>query len=181
MKRIKLGVSPCLLGERVRYDGGHKLDLFLRDVLGRVAQYVPVCPEVECGLPVPREPMHLEGDPKSPRLIANWSRRDMTAQMLEWSKRRVRELDLENLDGFIFKSGSPASGMEGVMICSAAGTWSRTGVGLFAREFMSRFPLAPVVDEIKLRDPAIRENFIERIFSCGGKIFRPSRNEISRK
>ena len=108
MKRIKLGVSPCLLGERVRYDGGHKLDLFLRDVLGRVAQYVPVCPEVECGLPVPREPMHLEGDPKSPRLIANWSRRDMTAQMLEWSKRRVRELDLENLDGFIFKSGSPA-------------------------------------------------------------------------
>ena len=89
MEKIKLGISTCLLGENVRYDGGHKLDRFLTDTLGQYVEYVPVCPEVECGLPVPRESMHLEGDPDSPRLVTTRSKQDMTDRMVQWARKRV--------------------------------------------------------------------------------------------
>jgi uncharacterized protein YbbK (DUF523 family) len=106
MESIRLGISACLLGENVRFDGGHKLDRYLRDTLGRFVEYVPVCPEAECGLGIPREAMHLEGDPGSPRLVTIRTKRDFTDQMLHWANKRVQELEGENLCGFIFKSGT---------------------------------------------------------------------------
>lgn len=138
--KISIGISSCLLGERVRYDGGHKLDLFLRDTLGKYVEYVRVCPEVECGLPVPREAMRLVGSPESPRLVTVRTHRDMTGQIQSWAERRVVELENEGLCGFIFKSGSPSSGMEKVRVYSDAGIPRKTGVGMFARKLMERFP-----------------------------------------
>jgi uncharacterized protein YbgA (DUF1722 family)/uncharacterized protein YbbK (DUF523 family) len=162
--KIRLGISACLLGKAVRYDGGHKLDPFLTETLGRYVEYVPVCPEVECGMPVPRESMRLEGNRESPRLVTTRTRIDMTDQMMHWAERRAVELEREELMGFIFKSDSPSSGMERVKIYNDKNVASRTGVGMFARAFMKHFPLLPVEEEGRLHDPALRENFIERIF-----------------
>jgi len=164
MEKIKLGISTCLLGEPVRYDGGHKLDRFLRDTLGDYVQYVPVCPEVECGLGIPRESMHLEGDPQAPRLVTTRSRRDITERMQSWAEKRVSELEQDELCGFIFKSNSPSSGMERVKVSDPNGMPRKTGVGIFAGIFMKHFPLLPVEEEGRLHDPRLRENFIERIF-----------------
>jgi uncharacterized protein YbgA (DUF1722 family)/uncharacterized protein YbbK (DUF523 family) len=163
--KIRLGISTCLLGERVRYDGGHKLDRYLVDTLGRYAEFVPVCPEMECGLGVPRESMRLVGDPESPRLVTTRSNLDMTDRMKLWAARRVRELEAADLCGFIFKSDSPSSGMARVRVYGDKGVPARKGVGLFARAFMERFPLVPVEDDGRLHDPEIRENFIERVFA----------------
>ena len=165
MEKIKLGISTCLLGENVRYDGGHKLDRFLTDTLGQYVEYVPVCPEVECGLGVPRESMHLEGDPDSPRLVTIRTKQDMTDRMVTWAKKRVVELEKEGLYGFIFKSDSPSSGMERIRVYNEKGMPVKKGVGIFARIFMDHFPLLPVEDEGRLHDPKLRENFIERIFT----------------
>jgi uncharacterized protein YbgA (DUF1722 family)/uncharacterized protein YbbK (DUF523 family) len=165
MEKIKLGISTCLLGENVRYDGGHKLDRFLTDTLGQYVEYVPVCPEVECGLGVPRESMHLEGDPDSPRLVTIRTKQDITDRMVSWAKKRVVELEKEGLYGFIFKSDSPSSGMERVRVYNEKGMPVKKGVGMFARIFMEHFSLLPVEDEGRLHDPKLRENFIERIFT----------------
>ncbi|MGZ3590657.1 MAG: YbgA family protein [Thermodesulfobacteriota bacterium] len=165
MKKIKLGISTCLLGENVRYDGGHKLDRFLTNTLGQYFDYVPVCPEVECGLPVPRESMHLEGNPDSPHLVTSYTKQDMTNRMVRWASKRVAELETEDLCGFIFKSNSPSSGMERIRVYNEKGIAAKKGVGIFARIFMDHFPLLPVEDEGRLHDPELRENFIERIFA----------------
>jgi uncharacterized protein YbgA (DUF1722 family)/uncharacterized protein YbbK (DUF523 family) len=162
--KITLGVSSCLLGEKVRYDGGHKLDLFIRETLGRFVDYVPVCPEVECGLPVPREAMHLVGQPESPRLVTIKTGLDHTERMLSWGRNRVGELENENLCGFIFKSKSPSSGMERVRIYGRNGSATKSGVGIWARLFMNHFPLLPVEEDGRLHDPLLREMFVERIF-----------------
>lgn len=164
MEKIILGISSCLLGENVRYDGGHRHDRFLTDTLGQYVEYIPVCPEVGCGLPVPREAMHLEGDPDSPRLMTIRTRQDMTDRMKTWSKKRVKELEKEDLCGFIFKSDSPSSGMERVKVYNEKGVPVKKGVGMFARIFMRHFPFLPVEDDGRLNDPILRENFIERIF-----------------
>jgi uncharacterized protein YbgA (DUF1722 family)/uncharacterized protein YbbK (DUF523 family) len=165
MEKIKLGISTCLLGENVRHDGGHKLDRFLTDTLGRYVDYVPVCPEVECGLPIPREAMHLEGNPDSPRLVTTHTKQDMTDRMVQWAMKRVAELEKEDLCGFIFKSDSPSSGMERVRVYDKKGGPVKKGVGIFARIFMNHFSLLPVEDEGRLHDPELRENFIERTFT----------------
>ena len=165
MEKIKLGISTCLLGKNVRYDGGHKLDRFLTDTLGQYVEYVPVCPEVECGLPIPRESMHLEGDPESPRLITSRKKQHMTDRMLSWAKKRVVELEKEGLCGFIFKSDSPSSGMERIKVYNEKGMPVKKGIGMFARIFMEHFPLLPVEEDGRLHDPELRENFIERIFT----------------
>jgi uncharacterized protein YbgA (DUF1722 family)/uncharacterized protein YbbK (DUF523 family) len=164
MEKIKLGISTCLLGENVRYDGGHKLDRFLTDTLGQYIEYVPVCPEVECGLVVPREPMHLAGDPDSSRLVTVRTEQDMTNRMIAWARRRVAELKKEDLCGFIFKSDSPSCGMKQVRVYSEEGMPVKKGVGTFARIFMEHFPLLPVEDERRFHDPKLRDNFIDRIF-----------------
>jgi uncharacterized protein YbgA (DUF1722 family)/uncharacterized protein YbbK (DUF523 family) len=161
---IRLGISTCLLGENVRYDGGHKLDRFLTDTLGRYVEYVPVCPEVECGFSTPRESFRLVGNPDEPRLVTTRTKKDYTERMLKWARTRVAELERENLCGFIFKSKSPSSGMERVRVYSERGMPVKKGVGLFARTFMEHFPLIPVEEEGRLHDPRLRENFIERLF-----------------
>jgi len=164
-EKIKLGISTCLLGESVRYDGGHRLDRFLTDTLGQYVQYVPVCPEVECGLSIPREAMHLEGDPESPSLVTSRTKIDYTSKMLRWARKRVTQLDKEDLCGFIFKSKSPSSGMERVKVYNSKGMPEKKGRGIFARVFMDHFPLIPVEEDGRLHDPGLRENFIERIFT----------------
>jgi len=162
---IKLGISACLLGQSVRYDGGHQHDRFLTDTLGRFVTYVPVCPEVECGLPVPREAMRLVGTADSPRLLTISTKNDLTKQMTTWARKRVGELESEELCGFIFKSKSPSSGMQRVKVYSEQnGIPAHNGVGMFARAFMEHFPLLPCEEEGRLHDPGLRENFIERIF-----------------
>ncbi len=165
MEHIRVGISSCLLGNNVRYDGGHKLDRFLTDTLGKYVDYVPVCPEVECGLSIPRPSMRLEGKPDAPRLIVTSTREDLTERMDAWAKKRVAELEKEDLCGFIFKSDSPSSGMERVKVYNEKSMPVKNGVGLFAAMFMKHFPLLPVEDEGRLHDPGLRENFIERIFA----------------
>jgi len=162
--KIRLGISTCLLGEKVRYDGGHKMDRYLTETLGNYIQYVPVCPEVECGMPIPREALRQVGEPASPRLVTTRTKQDFTDQMVRWAKKRVQELEQEELCGFIFKANSPSSGMVRVKVYDAQGMPHKVGVGLFARIFMERFPLLPVEEEGRLHDAKLRENFIERIF-----------------
>lgn len=173
---IRLGISACLLGEKVRYDGGHKLDHFLVDTLGRYVDYVPVCPEMECGLGVPRETLRLVGDVETPRLVTTSTHIDHTNRMISWAKKRVTELEKENLCGFIFKSDSPSSGMERVKVYGQKGVPVKNGVGIFARVFMSHFPYLPAEEEGRLHDPMLRENFIERIF-----VFKRWRELLSRQ
>lgn len=163
--KIRLGISTCLLGEPVRYDGGHKHDRYLTDTLGQYVEWVPVCPEAECGLGIPREAMRLVGDPASPRLVTIRSDIDHTDRMAAWAKERVRELEQEDLCGFVFKSRSPSSGMERVKVYGKKGIPVNKGVGIFARIFMDHFPLLPVEEEGRLHDPPLRENFIQRIFA----------------
>ncbi len=160
-----MGISTCLLGESVRYDGGHKRDRFITDTLGQFLEFVPVCPETECGLGIPRESMRLEGNPESPRLVTTRTKIDHTERMTKWARRRVQELEQEDLCGFIFKSRSPSSGMERVKIYNEKGIPDNKGVGMFARAFMEHFPLLPVEEDGRLHDVRLRENFIERIFA----------------
>ncbi len=164
MEKIKIGISSCLLGQKVRYDGGHKLDHYMRETLGKYVDWVPVCPEVEYGLPVPREAMHLVETVKGLRLMTSRSGADHTDGMKRWARKRLNELEKEGLSGFIFKSRSPSSGMQGVKVYNPSGIASRGGVGIFAGAFIKRFALIPVEDEGRLQNPALRENFIERVF-----------------
>jgi len=165
MEEIILGISSCLLGNPVRYDGGHKLDRFLRDSLGRFVGYLPICPEAECGMGIPREAMRLEGSSAAPRLMTRFTHADKTDRMLRFAKERVASLQEENLCGFIFKSNSPSCGMEKVKIYGDRDAPAPAGVGLFARIMMEHFPLLPVEEEGRLDDAALRENFIERLFT----------------
>ncbi len=163
-EKIKLGISTCLLGEHVRYDGGHKLDQFLVQTLGRFVEFVPVCPEVESGFPVPREAFRLVGTPEAPRLMTQKTMVDVTDRMAAWAERRINGLGKDSLCGFIFKSKSPSSGMERVKVYHEKG-FVKKGVGVFARAFMNRFPLMPVEEDGRLHDINLRENFIVRVFA----------------
>jgi uncharacterized protein YbgA (DUF1722 family)/uncharacterized protein YbbK (DUF523 family) len=164
VKPLRLGISSCLLGNRVRYDGGHKLDCFISGTLGRYLELVPVCPEVECGMAVPREAMRLEGNPDQPRLLTVHSRIDHSDRMLAWVRQRLSQLEDEALCGFILKSGSPSCGMNGVTVQGENGEPVRRGAGLFARELLRHFSVLPVEDEQRLHDPELRDNFLERLF-----------------
>jgi uncharacterized protein YbgA (DUF1722 family)/uncharacterized protein YbbK (DUF523 family) len=166
-EKIKVGISSCLLGEKVRYNGGHTLDHFLVDVFGKYVEYVPVCPEVEMGLPVPREALRLvkSAADEAPRLVTQKTGIDYTGRMLNWAGIRLDQLEKEELCGYIFKSKSPSSGMERIKVYNEKGVAQRSGVGIFARAFMDRFPLMPVEDEGRLHDIVLRENFIVRLFT----------------
>jgi uncharacterized protein YbbK (DUF523 family) len=164
MVKIRIGISACLVGQNVRYDGGHEQDRYITGTLGRWFEWVPVCPEVEYGLPVPREAMRLVGDPGNPRLVTIRTRIDHTDGMLAWADKRLTELAALDLCGFIFKSRSPSSGMAAVKVYPETGMAVMKGVGIFAGAFMKRFPLLPVEEDDRLNDPLLRENFIERIF-----------------
>jgi uncharacterized protein YbbK (DUF523 family) len=158
---IRIGVSSCLMGERVRYDGTHKRDRCITDTLGRVFMFVPVCPEVGCGLPIPREAMHLEGDPVNPRLVTIMTRIDLTGRMLDYCRSKMKELEREHLSGFIFKSRSPSCAVFPVEVFSSGG--GGRSRGLFAAAVTEHFPLLPVEEEGRLDDQEIREDFMERV------------------
>ena len=159
---IAIGVSACLLGEPVRYDGRHKLDRIITEILGAHFRFVPVCPEAGCGLPVPREEMRLEGDPVAPRLITCRTRIDLTGEMLDYCSVTLGELEKEELCGFIFKERSPSCGLNAVPLhgCAASGLLTS---GLFAREVARCFPLMPLEEAERLIDPYIRDSFIEHV------------------
>jgi uncharacterized protein YbbK (DUF523 family)/uncharacterized protein YbgA (DUF1722 family) len=161
--RIRVGVSACLLGQAVRFDGGHKRDPFLVDTLSRLVELVPVCPEVELGLGVPRETLRLERGARGIHLIASDTRTDHTAAMRQYARGRVAALARENLSGYVLKMNSPSCGMVGVPLHDARGQAAHRGRGLFAAALRRRFPLLPVEEEGRLHDARIRENFIERI------------------
>lgn len=161
---LRLGISRCLLGDEVRFDGGHKRDSFLTDLLGRYVEWVPVCPEVEAGLGTPREAMRLVGDARHPRLLTIKTGRDQTEAVEAMTACRLPELEALDLSGYVFKKDSPSCGIERVRLYNRHGMPSRQGIGLFARAFMERFPLIPVEEEGRLCDPLLRENFIERVF-----------------
>jgi uncharacterized protein YbgA (DUF1722 family)/uncharacterized protein YbbK (DUF523 family) len=160
----RLGISSCLLGNNVRYDGGHKLDRYLADTLGEHVRWVPVCPEVECGLGVPRESLRLVGDPAAPRLLTVHTRTDLTDRMQRWAEKRSSELKKEELCGFVFKSRSPSSGLRGIKVYDTRGNPAHRGQGVFARVFTQHLPQLPVEDEGRLNDGGLRENFVERVF-----------------
>jgi uncharacterized protein YbgA (DUF1722 family)/uncharacterized protein YbbK (DUF523 family) len=162
---IKIGVSRCLLGEKVRFDGGHKHNRYITQTLGQFFDFVPVCPESECGLGIPREAMRLVGDVDAPRLVTNKTGIDHTDKMLSWAEGRLNDLEKENLCGFIFKKDSPSSGLHRVKVYNEKGQPRKTGRGLFAGAFTDRFPRIPVEEEGRLHDPVLRENFIEQVFA----------------
>ncbi|MFO7913344.1 MAG: DUF523 and DUF1722 domain-containing protein [Desulfotignum sp.] len=162
---IKIGISSCLLGNLVRYDGGHSHDRFLTQTLGLFTEYVPVCPEVECGMPTPRDSLRLVGDPENPRLVTRKTGEDHTEQMHTWIQNKLPILEKENLCGFIFKSKSPSSGLYRIKVYGDDGKMRSNGTGLFARAFTQHFPRIPVEEAGRLNDPKLREHFIENIFS----------------
>jgi uncharacterized protein YbgA (DUF1722 family)/uncharacterized protein YbbK (DUF523 family) len=162
----RLGVSACLLGWKVRYDGQHKRDDFAVDVLGPFVEWVPVCPELEVGMEVPREPVRLVGSSEAPRLVAERSGADWTSRMAELAAARVKGLSALGLCGYLTKKDSPSCGMSRVRVHPpAGGTPRRDGVGAFMRVLRSRLPLLPVEEEGRLNDPLLRESFIERVFA----------------
>jgi uncharacterized protein YbgA (DUF1722 family)/uncharacterized protein YbbK (DUF523 family) len=160
----RLGISACLLGQEVRYDGGHKRDHFLTEIFGPFVEWIPVCPELEAGMGVPREPVRLVGNATEPSMIAERSGRDWTTRMRRFSAARAVELKRLNLSGYVLKKDSPSCGMERVKIYYAKGGVTRNGRGLFAAALTSELPLMPVEEEGRLNDPVLRENFIERVF-----------------
>lgn len=159
----KVGISACLLGRKVRYDGGHKRQAWLAATLGKVVTWVPICPEKECGLGVPRDPMRLTGNPACPRLVVIRTGRDVTPRMRRWVLRRLKKLANQKLCGFVFKCKSPSCGVGNVRIFDKTGNPVARGVGLFACAFQRRFPDVPVTDEQCLRDPKWRRAFLARI------------------
>ena len=161
---IRVGVSTCLLGQHVRFDGGHKKDAFVTGPLARFVALVPVCPEVELGMGTPRESVRLVRLGDGVRMVGHRSGTDHTDAMRRWAEGRVRELEGEDLCGYVLKKDSPSCGMERVKVY-AKGPAARTGRGLFAEALMERMPLLPVEEEGRLNDPRLRENFIERVFA----------------
>jgi uncharacterized protein YbbK (DUF523 family) len=162
MELMRVGISACLLGQEVRYDGGHKRDSFLMDVLGPRVEWVSVCPEVEMGLGTPREPLKLVRDGATTRMITIQTGIDHTEAMHAWAARRLEALAREDLDGYVLKSASPSCGLQGVKVY-AEGMPTDRDRGLFAAALLARFPLMPVEEETSLRDRNLSEAFIERI------------------
>jgi len=165
---IRLGISSCLLGNEVRFDGQHKRDRFLVDELGPFVEWVPVCPEVEVGMGIPREAVRLVAAPSGPRMLAQHSGEDFTDRMLRLAGKRVGQLARMELGGYVLKSKSPSCGMERMKVYASTekgAQATRDGVGLFARTLMATLPNLPVEEEGRLCDAALRENFIERIFA----------------
>lgn len=163
--RPRIGISACLVGQQVRYDGGHKHDRYLTDTLGHHLDFVSVCPELEVGMGVPRETIRLEGTPAAPRLCGRFSGTDWTDRMRAYASRRVTELQAKDLSGYILKKDSPSCGMERVRVYGRGGAPSRTGRGLYASALMDAMPLLPVEEEGRLSDPVLRESFVERVFA----------------
>jgi uncharacterized protein YbgA (DUF1722 family)/uncharacterized protein YbbK (DUF523 family) len=165
LRPIRIGISACLLGERVRFDGGHKRDAFLTETFGRFVEWVPVCPEVECGFGTPREAMRLVRVEHGVRLLTVKTGIDLTVPMERFSRSRVSALTSEDLSGYVLKKDSPSCGLERVKVYDPHGTPARDGRGLFAAALVDAFPHLPVEEEGRLTDPRLRDNFVERVFA----------------
>ncbi len=161
-EKIPVGISSCLLGEEVRYNGGHKLDRYIRQVLGQYFKFIPVCPEVAIGLGVPRPPIRLVGDPDAPRAVdVTDPDRDVTEDLAAHGRRMAGELS--GISAYLFKSRSPSCGMERVKVYGDKGAPAGKGQGIYAREIMRANPLLPVEEEGRLNDPLLRDNFLLRV------------------
>ena len=163
--RPRIGVSSCLLGERVRYDGGHKRDSFVTDMLGQYVDWVPVCPEMEIGLGAPRDSLHLSDPGDSVHLIVTKTGEDLTARMSRFSDRRLKELAKLRLSGYVLKSKSPSCGMERVRVYRRTGVLHKAGRGVFADALIKALPDLPVEEEGRLQDARLRENFVTRVYA----------------
>ena len=161
----RIDISSCLLGQQVRFDGGHKRDAFLVDTLGQFVEWIPVCPEVELGLGTPRDSLRLVRGDDAIRLVNKKTNEDISGSMRAWAAKRAERLAKQNLSGYILKKDSPSCGMERVKVYDAHGTPVRTGRGLFAEALIARLPDLPVEEEGRLTDPRLRDNFIERVFA----------------
>ncbi|MEO6193792.1 MAG: DUF523 and DUF1722 domain-containing protein [Thermoanaerobaculia bacterium] len=164
LPKIRIGISACLLGQEVRYNGGHKRDAFLTDTFGRYVEWVAVCPEVELGMGTPRPPIRLERMGEEVRLVMPSTGEDYTEPMRAWSRRRAEALAGMELDGYVLKKDSPSCGMERVKVYPGTGIPSKDGRGLFAEALIARLPDLPIEEEGRLNDPPLRENFIARVF-----------------
>lgn len=166
---IRIAISACILGQEVRYNGGHKLSRYLRDTLGSYVEFLPLCPEMEIGMGVPRETVRLEGDPHDPesypRMVAPKSGTDYTEAMRAYATAKAQDLARAKIHGAILQKGSPSCGMERVKVYPESGMPRKSGRGLFARALMEELPYLPVEEDGRMNDPRLRENFIERIFA----------------
>lgn len=162
---LRIGVSTCLLGQKVRWDGNHKRDTFVTEALAPFVEFVAVCPEVEMGLGIPREPIRLQAAEEGPRLVATDSRRDLTARMDRFAERRVRQLHRQGLSGYILKKDSPSCGLERVRVWPEKGQARKNGVGRFVASLQAHWPELPLEEEGRLRDPDLRERWLERVFA----------------
>ncbi|MGH9240360.1 MAG: DUF523 domain-containing protein [Vicinamibacterales bacterium] len=162
---VRVGISACLLGEEVRYDGGHKRAQFLIDAFGPSIEWVSICPEVEAGFGTPREPMRLSRVDGVVRLLTVTTAHDVTPPMEDFVRRRVAELRRDHLSGYILKSNSPSCGLEGVAVFDRQGNATEPGRGLFAEALVREFPELPVEDEGRLSDPHLLNAFVERVFA----------------
>jgi uncharacterized protein YbgA (DUF1722 family)/uncharacterized protein YbbK (DUF523 family) len=165
LRPIRIGISACLLGEQVRFDGGHKRDAFLTETFGRFVEWVSVCPEVECGFGTPREAMRLVRVEQGVRLLTVKTGIDLTGPMERFSQSRVAALAAENLSGYVLKKDSPSCGLERVKVYDRHGSPARSGRGLFAAALVQAYPYLPVEEEGRLADPQLRDNFVERVFA----------------
>jgi len=173
---IRVGISACLVGQPVRYDGGHKRDAFLLDWLGRFAELVPVCPEVELGLGTPRGTLRLELRAGEIRMVFAQTREDITERMRDWSARRVERLAREGLSGFVLKKSSPSCGLHQVKVHGDTDAPTPSGRGLFAQALHERFRALPIEEEGSLQeDAALREDFLERVYAYRERMLRDRR------
>jgi len=177
---VRLGLSSCLQGEAVRYDGGHSRDSFVVDTLGQWFEWVPVCPEMEIGMGVPRPTIRIEGDERATRLVSPSTGEDFTEQMARYAGRRVRQLSKSDLDGYILKKSSPSCGLGRIPVHGPKGGVRRNGVGFFASTLVKQWPMLPVEDEGRLNDAVARESFIEQIF-CRNRWRVLKRRGLSRR
>lgn len=164
--RPRVGISACLLGEPVRFDGGHKRDSFLAGTLGRFVEWVPVCPEMEAGLGAPRPALRLARETGGVRLVESKSGRDRTGMVAHAVRDCLTRLEgIGDLYGFVLKKDSPTCGLERVRVYGPGSLPARSGRGLFADALAKHFPLLPLEEEGRLRDARLRANFIERVFA----------------
>ena len=160
---IRVGISSCLMGAEVRFDGGHKRDTYINTTLSRYFEFVPVCPEVAIGLATPREPIRLVQIDHEVRVRGvRTPELDVTQPLREYAREMATHLG--DIHGYIFKRGSPSCGMERVKIYAERGMPTKRGTGAYAEVFMAQRPLLPCEEEGRLGDPVLRENFIVRVF-----------------
>lgn len=162
---IRVGISSCLIGEQVRWDGSHTRDHYITDTLGSYVEWISVCPEEEAGMGVPREKMVLQGNPEDPRILGRESGEDWTEELKKHTRNRLEELREKQLHGFILKSNSPSCGKQDVTVQRDARHEASTAPGIFARELLSEMSLLPVVEDQQLQNPDQRESFIDGMYA----------------